>query len=126
MFNKNAKILIAEDDDVSFEYIQNLLKKEGLSIIRAANGEEAVITAKENSDIALILMDIKMPVMNGIDATKQIRMFNKDIPIIAQTAYAMLDDRKNVMEAGCSDYISKPVSKTLLISKLNYFLNKND
>ena len=126
VFNKNAKILIAEDDDVSFEYIQNLLKKEGLSIIRAANGEEAVITAKENSDIALILMDIKMPVMNGIDATKQIRMFNKDIPIIAQTAYAMLDDRKNVMEAGCSDYISKPVSKTLLISKLNYFLNKND
>lgn len=126
VFNKNDKILIAEDDDVSYEYIHNLLKKEGLSIVRAANGEEAVNKAKENADIALILMDIKMPVMNGIDATKQIRKFNKEIPIIAQTAYAMLEDRKNVMDAGCSDYISKPISKTLLISKLNYFLNKNE
>ncbi len=126
VFKKSDKILIAEDDDVSYEYIQNLLKKEGLSLIRAANGEEAVNKAKENNDIALILMDIKMPVMNGIDATKQIRMFNENIPIIAQTAYAMLEDRRNAMEAGCNDYISKPISKALLISKLNSFLNKNE
>ncbi|MFA5012543.1 MAG: PAS domain S-box protein [Ignavibacteria bacterium] len=124
-FQKSDKILIAEDDDVSYEYIEKILSKEGLIIMRAANGEEAVNKAKGRNDISLILMDIKMPIMNGIDATKEIRKFNKDIPIIAQTAYAMIEDRRNALVAGCTDYISKPLSRTLLIYKLNNYLNKD-
>jgi hypothetical protein len=107
--NKNAIILIAEDDEVNYLLIEEILSKFSFKTTRAVTGEEAVKKCKENPDISMIFMDIKMPDMDGLEATRKIREFNKEIPIIAQTAYAMISDRKNALDAGCNDYISKPI-----------------
>ena len=119
---KYTKILVAEDDENSFYYIQTLLKNETINILRSNNGQDAIKTVKEIPDISLILMDIKMPIMNGLEATRQIREFNKNVPIIAQTAYAMIDDKKNVIEAGCNDYITKPIDKKELLRMIHQYV----
>ncbi len=120
---KSHKILIAEDEDVSFNYLSILLKHySNFEIIRGYNGREAIDIIKKQPDISLILMDVKMPVMSGYEASKKIREFNKEIVIIAQTAFALEGDREKVLEAGCNDYISKPINKAELISKLNQWL----
>ena len=80
-------------------------------ILRVKTGADAVAMCRNNPDIDLVLMDIKMPVMNGLEATKQIREFNKDVIIIAQTAFALKGDREKLIDAGCNDYISKPFNK---------------
>jgi len=80
-------------------------------VIKANTGNEAVEICKKNLDIDLILMDIQMPVMNGYEATRQIRQFNKYVVIIAQTAFGLSGDREKAIEAGCNDYISKPINK---------------
>ncbi|MBN1181053.1 MAG: transporter substrate-binding domain-containing protein [Bacteroidales bacterium] len=118
MLNKKLTILIAEDDDISYLYLESILNAENINIIRAKNGEEAVLSSKEIPDISLILMDIKMPIMNGIDATRQIRQFNSIIPIIAQTAYAMNKDKEKIIEVGCNNIITKPINKNDLISMI--------
>lgn len=105
----NIIILIAEDDEVNYLLIEEILSKYPYRIIRSVTGEETIKYCRENPDIKMIFMDIKMPVMDGLEATRKIREFNKNIPIIAQTAYAMVSDRKNAIEAGCNDYISKPI-----------------
>ncbi|WP_369073413.1 ATP-binding response regulator [Marinifilum breve] len=102
-------ILIAEDEESNYMYLEEILSPTGLDIIWAKNGKEAEEICKDNDNINLILMDIKMPIANGYHATKQIRKFRKDVPIIAQTAYALSHDRKKAMDAGCSDYITKPI-----------------
>ena len=106
---KNLKILIAEDDQSSLSFLSRVLKMFCREILKAGTGVEAVETCRNNPDLDLILMDITMPELNGYEATRQIRGFNKDVIIIAQTAYAMADDREKALEAGCSDYISKPI-----------------
>lgn len=118
----NNTILIAEDDDTSFSLLEMILKKENLQIIRASNGSEAVDIFKINHNIKCVLMDIKMPVMNGIEATKLIKSINPDIPVIAQTAYAFNIERQQVLAAGCNDYITKPISKKLLLLLLEKHL----
>lgn len=109
--NDVINILIAEDDNVSFYYIKTLLKFKNIRITRAINGFEAVSIMEMNPDIDLILMDIKMPRMDGHEATKLIRKFNTKVIIIAQTANAMAADKVLSLEAGCNDYISKPIFK---------------
>ncbi len=104
-------ILIAEDDKVSFFYLKTLLKFDNVRVIRASNGFEAVSIMKSNSEIDLILMDIRMPKMGGLEATRLIRKFNKEVIIIAQTANAMEKDKIISLKAGCNDYISKPIFK---------------
>ncbi len=111
----NLKVLVAEDDNISFLLIKQLLSSFQMKVLRAKNGKEAVEQFRENTDFALILMDIKMPVMNGIDATRAIRKINKDIPIIAQTAFTLSGDREIVMDAGCTAFISKPINKENLL-----------
>ena len=106
---KNLKILIAEDDQASLSFLSRVLKLFCREILTAGTGVEAVETCRNNPDLDLILMDITMPELNGYEATQQIRGFNKDVIIIAQTAYAMADDREKALEAGCNDYISKPI-----------------
>ncbi len=118
----NNTILIAEDDDTSFSLLEMILKKENLQIIRACNGSEAVDIFKINHNIKCVLMDIKMPIMNGIEATKLIKSINPDIPVIAQTAYAFNIERQQVLSAGCNDYITKPISKKLLLLLLEKHL----
>ena len=117
---KNLKILIAEDDETSEMLITIAVKKFGKEILKARTGFEAVEVCRINPDTDLILMDIQMPVMNGHEATRQIRQFNKDVVIIAQTAFGLSGDREKALAAGCNDYIAKPINKDelhLLIQK---------
>jgi CheY-like chemotaxis protein len=93
-------------------------------ILKATTGGEAVEVCRENSDIDLILMDIRMPVMGGYEATRQIRQFNKDVVIIAQTAFVQIGDREKSIEAGCNDYISKPINKAELLSVMQKYFGK--
>lgn len=108
-------ILIAEDDDISFTLMKRNLKGTAVIIIRATNGRECVEAIKTNPEICLVLMDIKMPEMDGYEATSLIRRINPHLPIIAQTAYALEGDRELALAAGCVDYLSKPVSKETIL-----------
>lgn len=113
---KNLKILIAEDDKLSTILLTKAVKSFSNVIIKVTNGVDAVETCRENPDIDLVLMDIKMPKMDGYEATKQIRQFNKDTIIIAQTAYSLLYDKQTALSSGCDDYISKPYNQAILVA----------
>ncbi len=120
--NKKFNILIVEDDEVSLLLLKNILEPISYKFHHAPTGKKALEIAKENPDIDFILMDIRMPVMNGYDATKKIRKFNKDVLIIAQTAFAMEGDREKALKAGCNDYITKPIQLEkfrVILSKFN-------
>ncbi len=110
-FEKNLKILIAEDDETSNEYLSIIVQKYGNVVSNVTDGSEAVKAFKANPDIDLILMDIQMPNLNGYEACKQIRKFDKDVIIIAQTAFGLAGDRKKALDNGFNDYISKPIDK---------------
>jgi CheY-like chemotaxis protein len=103
------KILIVEDDSSNYMFLESLLRSTEAELIWARNGLQAVDIQAGRNDIDLILMDIRMPEMNGLLATQKIRSTNKDIPIIALTAFAFADDRIKSMEAGCTEHLSKPV-----------------
>lgn len=113
---KNLNILLVEDDEISRLLINAIFKDTNCNVIQAKNGIEAVEICKKKSDIDLILMDIRMPKMDGYEATRQIRTFNKDVIIIAQTAFALSGDKEKSIEAGCNDYIKKPIRKEKLFS----------
>jgi len=115
-------ILIAEDLEFNYKLFVAILKKTGINTIHAINGKEAIIKFKEHPEIELILMDIRMPVMDGLEATRQIRQFNKTIPIIAQTAYSDEFDREKAITAGCNDYLFKPINVELLFQKIDSFI----
>lgn len=106
---KNKKILVAEDDEVNFLLVEEILEKYRFQIIHAITGIEAIELCNRHEDIELVLMDIKMPEMSGLEATRKIKEFRPDLPIVAQTAYAMTTDKKNALEAGCTDYLAKPI-----------------
>lgn len=118
------KILIAEDDESSRLLISIAVKKFGSEIFYAKTGKETVEACLKNPDIDLILMDIQMPEMNGYEASREIRKFNKNIIIIAQTAFALKGDNEKALEAGCNDYISKPINSNTLIQKIKDALKK--
>jgi CheY-like chemotaxis protein len=117
-------ILVADDEITNFILIEKTLKKTKIKIFHAENGEQAVEIFKKNPDINLILMDIRMPEMGGLEATKHIRTINRETPIIAFTAFALSDDEAIALEFGCDDYISKPVRPEFLLKKINEHLNK--
>jgi len=118
---KYKKILVAEDDDFSFTFLEAILEETRAKILRATTGEQAVKYCTDEKDIDLVLMDIKMPVMNGIQATRQIKQLRPGLPVIAQTAYAFASEMEAALDAGCDDYITKPLS----VEKLNEILNRN-
>ena len=120
----NKSILVADDEITNYIIIEKALKKTNIKVFHAENGEKAVIIFNKNPDIDLILMDIRMPEMGGLEATKYIRSMNRDIPIIAFTAYALSDDEAIALEFGCDDYISKPVRPEFLLKKINEYLTK--
>ena len=119
--HQKLKILIAEDTEYSDLYLTKLLKGIGREILHAANGKDVVEVCRKNPDIDLILMDIKMPIMDGYEATRTIRAFNKTVKIIAQTAFALHGDREKAIEAGCDEYLPKPLKKDDLIDLINQF-----
>lgn len=112
---KNLKILIAEDNENSELLLRIVISPFCNQILEAASGFEAIDICRENPDIDLIMMDINMPEMDGLEATRQIRQFNKDVIIIAQTAFGQSDSREKAMKAGCNDYISKPIEIEALL-----------
>ena len=120
----DLKILIAEDDQTSVKLLDIEFKPYCREIFKAGTGAEAVEICHNNSDIDLILMDIQMPGMGGYEATRKIRQFNKNVIIIAQTAYALTGDREKALEAGCNNYISKPINKDALLSLMEKYFGK--
>ena len=119
---KKLKVLIVEDDEVSHSLLTRMLQNINCQILHAITGIDAVGACKANPDLDLILMDIRMPGMDGNEATCKIRQFNKDVIIIAQTAYAFSVDREKAMAAGCNSFITKPINRTQLTELIkNYF-----
>ncbi|WP_294589040.1 response regulator [uncultured Bacteroides sp.] len=115
-------ILVAEDDESNFKLIKAIIGKK-CEILWAKNGEEIVTLFKENRGKAeAILMDIKMPIMNGLDATVLIRKEEKELPIIMQTAYAFTADREKAMECGASEVLVKPITLSALRNCLSRYL----
>ena len=122
-FNWNSKtILIAEDEDSNYHYLKMVLNKTKANIVWAQDGIEAINLCKEHEP-DLILMDIRMPNMNGLEATREIKKTHPEIPIIAQTAFTMENTEKMSKEAGCSAYIQKPIQSLNLLNLLNKFLS---
>ncbi len=117
-------ILVAEDDDFNYKYLDIILKRAGYLVERAANGLEAVNACRSNPDVSLILMDMKMPVMGGLEAARQIRIFLPGLHIIALTAYVSLADENAAYDAGCNEFLSKPVNREKLIGLLKKVLGK--
>jgi CheY-like chemotaxis protein len=116
----NRVVLITEDEEVNFFLLKTIFKKTEAKIIRAKNGKEAVdIIEQFNGDIDLVLMDLNMPVMDGYEAMRIIKSQHPEIPIIAQTAYTLTEDRIKCMRAGFNDYISKPINRLALFRLVN-------
>ncbi len=127
----NYHIIVAEDDAINFAYITKLLSPTGIKISHASNGNEVVELVDTIDAADLILMDIKMPIMDGYEATETIRKNNIAIPIVATTAYAMSGDKEKCLTAGCNAYISKPIKRKELFEMINRYLvdgkqTKND
>jgi CheY-like chemotaxis protein len=116
-------VLVAEDDLLTMMYIEVILKQNASVMYKAVNGQEAVDLCRAHPEISMVLMDIKMPVMNGFEATREIRKFNKEMVIIAQTAYAHAGIREEALTAGCNDYISKPIDEDVLIGLIHKYFS---
>ncbi len=115
------KVLIVEDDDTSKMYLSILLKSVSSQIFVEHDGAEAINCCRNNPDLDLILMDVKLPIVSGYEAVKQIRKFNKDVIIIAQTAYGLTGEYNKAILAGCNNYLSKPISKETLFAMLTKY-----
>ncbi|MDM8159639.1 response regulator [Labilibaculum sp. K2S] len=119
---QNKLILVVEDEEFNRIYFEELLNQINCNVLVANNGLEAVDICKKNDKIDLVLMDIKMPLMDGYEATKKIKKIRPNLPIIAQTAFALLGDKNKSLENGCDDYIAKPVKKDVLIQLIRKHL----
>ncbi|MGM0530814.1 MAG: response regulator, partial [Bacteroidota bacterium] len=119
------KVLIVEDDPVSLEFMQEIFSETRVQIFSAQNGKEALHFFRQNPDINLILMDIRLPDMSGLEVVKNIRLENNHTPIIAQTAYTMDNDAKKCLEAGCTDYLTKPIDIQAMLNVMNKHLKQS-
>jgi len=130
MYNKNFEnnrtkipdwhekfILVVEDEDDNYVYLYEVLKRTKAVLVRADCGRKA-LDAMRNYRFDLVLMDIKLPDLDGYQVTRELRKIDNEVPVIAQTAYAMRDEQKKCIEAGCNDYISKPYNPETFISLL--------
>ncbi len=119
----NKLFLIAEDSILNYTYLEALFQKTKVNLLWAKDGMEAVEMCKNNQQINLVLMDIKMPILDGLEAITEIKKFRKDLPIIVQTAYAMPEDRDKSLAAGGDEYLTKPINSDELFKTINKFLN---
>jgi len=121
---ENRVVLITEDEEVNFFYLKTIFKKTEAKILRAKNGKEAVdIIAQNKGHIDLVLMDLNMPIMDGYEAMRIIKSRHPKIPIIAQTAYTLTEDRLKCMQAGFNDYIAKPINRAALFRLVDHNLS---
>ncbi len=122
--NETGTILIAEDDNINYLFFEKIMQFKSYTILRASNGQEAVDFCTENPEIDLVLMDIKMPVMDGFQAFSKIKKIKPNLPIIAQTAYSSIEDKNKIIDAGFSSYITKPLNREKLFEMINQFMKK--
>ena len=115
---KDLTILLVEDEFISESYFTVLLQNKCKSLLTAHSGIEAIEMVKKNKNIDVVLMDIKMPELDGYSATKKIRNFNGKVKIIAQTAFAQSGEREKAIETGCDDYLAKPINKDQLVNAI--------
>lgn len=118
----NKVILVVEDVDTNKLFFDAALRKTNAKILWAMDGQEAVDLFKANA-VDLVLMDLQLPVKDGYTATREIKAFKPDVPIIAQTAHVMSGEREKCLEAGCDDYLSKPIRLNVLMETLSRYLN---
>lgn len=116
-------LLLVEDEEVNTKFIHELLTDTGINLMHVTTGEEAVEICRTNHQIDLILMDIRLPGINGFETTRKIKSIRKDLPVIAQTAYAMQNEKKSCLEAGCDRYLTKPFIQKDLLNAINDFLS---
>jgi len=116
------RILIAEDVESNFLYIKAVLSKLNAAIFWAKNGLEAVEICNNEPSIDLVLMDLQMPEMNGYEATRILKKKYPNLPVVAQTAFAMSDDREKAMDSGCDDYLAKPIKSKDLLAVVGKYL----
>ena len=114
-------ILIAEDEYSNSFFLEKMLNKQGFQTFVVSDGMQAVDVCKTNASISMVLMDLKMPELNGFEATREIKANRPSLPIIAITAFAMSNDEGKALAAGCDDYIAKPFTQELLLEKLSNF-----
>jgi CheY-like chemotaxis protein len=125
-YNWSGKtLLIAEDDENSLKFFRELLAKTGAEIIYVPDGKMAVEVFRSHPDINLVIMDIQMPEMDGFEATRLIKTMNINMPVIAQTAFAMAGDKEKMQKAGCDEYIAKPININRFLAIINHFLTKD-
>lgn len=117
-------ILVVEDEEYVCKFFERILLPTKANIIWAYNGINAVEMCKNNSNIDMVLMDMKLPELNGYEAVKRIKQHNSAIPVIAQTAFALSDDKAKCLEVGCDDYIAKPIDPVALLEKIQNFFNR--
>ncbi len=120
----NKTVLVVEDEEINFLYIEELLSSTNINIIRAKNGSEVIELIQNCPEICLVLMDIKLPKIDGFALTKQLKQIRPYMPIVAQTAYAMSNDRKRAIEAGFDDYITKPINKNILLKSIDTLIKQ--
>jgi len=119
----NRTVLIAEDDEISFKYLDMVLsKRTKMNVLWAINGKMAIEFCKNYDHIDLVIMDIQLPEINGIDAIREIKRIKSDLPIIVNTANGFTDDYERCFEAGCDDFITKPVNLHQLLYKIENLL----
>jgi CheY-like chemotaxis protein len=123
--NNSELILIVEDDDINYFFFEELFSETNHSVIRAIDGLQAVDLVTTDKNIQLVLMDIKMPKMNGYEALKKIKEIRPELPVIAQTSYALYDDIVKINQAGFDDYISKPIVREKLMEIVKNHLSMN-
>ena len=115
-------VLIAEDVDDNYLFLKTFLRKTKIKVLWAKDGREAIEMCQDNDKIDIVLMDIRMPFIDGYEATRKIKVFRPDLPVIAQTAYALNSDYQKVFDSGCDEYITKPILGKILFQKMKRFL----
>jgi CheY-like chemotaxis protein len=119
---KDKVILIAEDEKINFLFLKAVFKGTGANILWAKNGQETIDLCRTHKKIDIILMDIKMPGVDGLKATQKIKEECPSIPIVAQTAYSLNDDRDKAFNAGCDDFLAKPIRPKNLMATVERYL----
>jgi len=121
--NKQTHIHIIEDTDDVYLLLSIFLRPFPIQLTRSRTGEEGIKFCRSNNEVKLVLMDIRLPGIDGYTATRKIKSFKPDLPIIAQTAYAQTEDRLQALNAGCNDYLPKPISKDQLLKTIRQYIN---
>jgi len=118
---KGKSILVVEDDEISLEFLKELFEPYSIKVLSTVDGKSAIDICKDNPQIDLVLMDVQLPVMSGIESMKEIRKINAGLPVIAQTAFAMSGDKEKYINEGFNDYISKPINLHELLALITKY-----